>query len=459
MALQATTDFTSSPLNPSLFRYDITLNNTGDTTVGTLWFAWDDVPDQNFMPSVPSAIQTPAGWTSFITHNGPSDGFGIEWFASSPAARLAPGGSLTGFSFQSAVTPAVMAGQSPIDANFETTSSFVYIGTPLSDPGFIFNVACFRQGTRLRTPAGWRAVESLAVGDPVTLHDGSSAPVKWLGWRTVDCRRHPRPQGVWPVRIVVGAFGPGCPSRDLYLSPDHAVFVGGRLVPAHLLVNGATIVQVPVDAVTYWHVELPAHGIVVAEGLATESYLDTGNRSAFANGSAATMLHPDFSRDVWEREGCARLLLGGTALARLRGRLLAQAERLGHVLTDDPGLGVLVDGAPARLFTTSQRVIVPLPPGARELRLRSRSWVPAESTPAGQDPRRLGVAIAAPRFDLRPAALDDARLETGWLPPEAGLRWTDGDATIRVDGARRIDFDLAMIGRYWKRPGARLRVA
>ena len=459
MALQATTDFTSSQINPSLFQYAITLHNTGTTTVGTLWFAWDDVPDQNFMASAPSAILQPAGWTASITHNATSDGYGIEWVASSPAARLAPGAALSGFSFQSAVTPLAMAGKSPIDPAFDTTSSFVYSATPFSDAGFIFIVACFRAGTRLRTPEGWRAVEALSVGDAVVLHDGTTAPVQWLGWRTVDCRRHPRPHSVWPVRIARGAFGPGRPARDLFLSPDHAVFAGGRLVPAHLLVNGATIVQVPMDEVTYWHVELPAHGVVLAEGLAAESYLDTGNRFAFANGGAAVMLHPAFSRGVWEREGCARLLQEGPSLTRLRARLLARAERLGHALTDDPGLGVLIDGRPATLHTATQRVIVTVPPGGRELQLRSRCWVPAESMASGQDPRRLGVAIAAPRFDLRPAALGDDRLEAGWHAPEGEMRWTDGDATIRLDGARRVDFDLVMIGRYWKGAGGRMRVA
>jgi collagen type I/II/III/V/XI/XXIV/XXVII alpha len=42
-------------------------------------------------------------------------------------------------------------------------------------------------------------------------------------------------------------------------------------------------VQVAVDAVTYFHVELPRHDVLLAEGLAAESYLDTGNRSVFAN--------------------------------------------------------------------------------------------------------------------------------------------------------------------------------
>ena len=38
---------------------------------------------------------------------------------------------------------------------------------------------------------------------------------------------------------------------------------------------------------TYYHVELSTHDVILAEGLATESYLDTGNRAAFESAAAA----------------------------------------------------------------------------------------------------------------------------------------------------------------------------
>jgi hypothetical protein len=73
----------------------------------------------------------------------------------------------------------------------------------------------------------------------------------------------------------------GAPRRDLFLSPDHAVFVDGALIPVRYLANGATIVQERRDQVSYWHVELDRHAVILAEGLACESYLDTGNRASF----------------------------------------------------------------------------------------------------------------------------------------------------------------------------------
>jgi len=110
----------------------------------------------------------------------------------------------------------------------------------------------------------------------------------------------------WPVRVRAGAFGPGMPVRDLLLSPDHAVFVEGTLIPVRYLVNGASIAQEERDSITYYHVELPAHDVLLAERLPCESYLDTGNRADFEGGGPALVLHPDFARDAWLAGACAR---------------------------------------------------------------------------------------------------------------------------------------------------------
>ena len=77
-----------------------------------------------------------------------------------------------------------------------------------------------------------------------------AAPIIWIGRREVDCTRHPKPRKVWPVRVAAGAFGPGRPHTDLFLSPDHAVYVNEVLIPIRHLINGSTIAQVPVDRVT-----------------------------------------------------------------------------------------------------------------------------------------------------------------------------------------------------------------
>ena len=187
-------------------------------------------------------------------------------------------------------------------------------------------LACFATGTLVTTTRGERAVERLHVGDLVPTADGSFRHIVWIGHRRVDCRRHPHPTQVWPVRVAAGAFGIGRPDRDLYLSPDHAIYAAGVLIPVKRLINGTTITRVAVDAITYWHVELDCHDVLLAQGLPVESYLDTGDRTKFAD-SDPIMLHPDFPTRVWEMQGCAPLHVTGPYVEAVRQML---AHRAAH---------------------------------------------------------------------------------------------------------------------------------
>jgi hypothetical protein len=211
-----------------------------------------------------------------------------------------------------------------------TDSLFATPLTPMST-ALVLNVTCFAAGTRIATERGEIAVEALRAGERVQLVVGSAREVVWIGQRIVDCSRHPRPEQVWPVRIAAGAFGTGLPHRDLLLSPDHAVYVGDVLIPVKYLINGSSIAQVPVDAVTYYHVELPQHGVLLAEGLPVESYLDTGDRGNFANGDGPVALHPDFASRAWEASGCAPLMVTGPEVDA--ARYLVAASTTTHART------------------------------------------------------------------------------------------------------------------------------
>src|SRR5665213_2658973 len=212
----------------------------------------------------------------------------------------------------------------------------------------ITEVACFVEGTRISATQGEIPVEIIQPGDQLQTRGRGAATVVWVGHRDVDCRRHPRPENVWPVRVRAGAFGNDQPGRDLFLSPDHAVFFDGALIPIRYLVNGATIIQEPRNKVTYWHVELDKHGVIFAEGLPCESYLDTGNRSAFVNGGTAVRMHPDFALRVWEAEACAPLVRDGAKLEAARKSLLERAVARGHATTADLDLRLMTNGRELR---------------------------------------------------------------------------------------------------------------
>jgi hypothetical protein len=150
----------------------------------------------------------------------------------------------------------------------------------------VSNIACFAAGTQIAVAAGEVPVERLRVGDAVRTQDGGTAPVRWLGRR----RMEPAPEAAWPVRIAPGAFAGARPRRVLLLSPDHALYLDGALIPVRYLVNGSTVARVPVRAIDYWHVELDRHNVIFAEGLPCESYLDAGNRAAFDDSDAAAVV-------------------------------------------------------------------------------------------------------------------------------------------------------------------------
>jgi len=317
-----------------------------------------------------------------------------------------------------------------------------------------FNPPCFVAGTRIATARGEVPVEALRVGDRVVaLRSRRFAEVTWLGHRRLECADHPRGHDVWPVRVAAGAFATDMPHRDLLLSPDHALFLDGGLVPVRYLINGATITQEPVAKVTYWHVELPSHDVLLANGLPAESFLDTGNRGLFANSIGPLRTHPVVARRMWEARACAPMQLDPAAHVALRRRLLARAAVLGRLLTEDPDLRVLADGVPLPAMRSDFCWTVTLPPGVREVRLRSRAAVPAQILPDSADRRSLGVAVTALALDGQPVPPGDPRRATGWLAPESVMQWTNGEALLLCEpaapAARRLEITLAPLLRYW----------
>jgi hypothetical protein len=145
---------------------------------------------------------------------------------------------------------------------------------------------CYQAGTHILTPRGEIAVEDLREGDLVTTFSGRGPihkPITWIGQMRESLDGHPEAEKAAPVRIRAGAVAENVPHRDLLVSPDHAICLDGVLIPAKELVNGVTITQeLDFGEVHYFHIELEQHDILLAEGLTAESYLDTGNRDAFA---------------------------------------------------------------------------------------------------------------------------------------------------------------------------------
>ena len=201
-----------------------------------------------------------------------------------------------------------------------------------------YNVAaapCFASGTRIRVLrdglAADVAVEHLRVGDQAMTASGAVRRITWIGHREIDCGRYRCPADVNPVRIAAHAFGENRPARDLVVSPGHAIRVdilGEVLVPAAALVDGATIVQCAVPRVTYWHIELERHDILLAENLPTESYLEMGNRGFFAD-AATVALHARPDAPATHADFCRPYVDAGPLVDVVRARVASLASSRG----------------------------------------------------------------------------------------------------------------------------------
>jgi len=322
-----------------------------------------------------------------------------------------------------------------------------------------YEPACYRRGARIATARGDVAVEDLRVGDLVITASGGRKPVRWLGHRALDCRHHANPRAVWPVRVAAGAFADDRPTRDLWLSPGHSVAVAGALIPIRLLLNGRSIAQVETDGVEYWHVELDEHDVLLAEGLPAESYLDTGNRSAFANGGAFIEAHPDFEPRDWRRT-CLPLVQEGPVIAEAKARLLERLFEQGLDLTNDADAHVLADGRRVEPISIGKSRFAFMPPaGGRSLTLNSKTFIPAHAQSESSDQRELGLCVSRLQIDGEEVSLEQDGLSAfGWHDVERhedGLirRWTRGEAVL-PSGAQLVLVDLAGEGRYWREPQA-----
>jgi hypothetical protein len=138
-ALSASASISTSQVSAP-FNYTVTLHNTGDTAIGSFWFAWTDVPrSYDFLPTTPSNITAPAGWVFPVTHNTfPGDGYGIEWY-NVGGSSIGPGGVGT-FQFTSNDSPTALAGPA-FFPGFQILNSVVYIGFPQGDPGYTFTAS------------------------------------------------------------------------------------------------------------------------------------------------------------------------------------------------------------------------------------------------------------------------------------------------------------------------------
>ena len=130
-------------------------------------------------------------------------------------------------------------------------------------------------GVPIATPQGDVPVKDVKRGDLVVTHDGEVVPVLQVVKRVVPAKGNLR-----PVHLRAPYFGL---RRDILVAPQQRLVIGGSeveylfgreavLVPARHLVNGVSALNGDgPDFVTYHHLLLPGHEVVMAAGCPLES--------------------------------------------------------------------------------------------------------------------------------------------------------------------------------------------
>jgi hypothetical protein len=285
---------------------------------------------------------------------------------------------------------------------------------------------CFCTGTLIATDRGEQPIETLRIGDRVATLYGTYRQIRWIGRQsyagTFLIGRHL----MLPICVKANAIAPGMPSRDLWVSPGHALFIDGQLVPAWRLVNGTSITQAAsVDQVVYLHIELDRHDIIVANGLHAESFLDEDCRGQFHNAAEFHARYPDATAVA----PLQPRLEDGFALRSLQDRIAAQAG----IPTQVEPLGALrgfIDQASPRMVTGwAQDVDSPEEPVALEVTVGDEPVLCLLANVYRADLRRAGFGSGCHGFATE---LPD------WASgPIAIRRITDGAILAQTEAAQR----------------------
>ncbi|WP_080504714.1 Hint domain-containing protein [Gluconobacter oxydans] len=310
---------------------------------------------------------------------------------------------------------------------------------------------CFLSGSMIRTSKGDVAVEDIQIGDQVVTFDWRNnqdviRPVIWTGKGHCKVRFDlPDDEAGWPVRVIKNAISDGVPYKDMLITAEHCLFFEGKFVPVRMLVNGQSIFyDKSITSYDYYHVETEQHSVITADGMLTESYLDTGNRRSFRQEGKVVSFGG--TPQSWEEDGGAPLSVSRDIVEPLFRQIEVRAKT--GSMTSTTTTPLLTEDADLHLVTTDGRVIrqarqangyamFMIPSDVTSVRIASRTSRPSDTIgPFVDDRRHLGVLVGeVSLFDSRQTRKIDTHLTdadlAGWDVQEASpCRWTNGSALL-----------------------------
>ncbi len=260
--------------------------------------------------------------------------------------------------------------------------------------------ACYCPGTMILTETGEVAVEDLRIGDRIVTLLGGTQPIKWIGRRSYDGRFVNGQVLMLPVCIKQGAIDVNVPARDLWVSAGHAIYIDGVLVPAWLLANGKSIVQSEaVDSVTYIHVELGEHDVIVADGCPAESFIDDNCRNQFQNAAEFRQLYP--GEEEVTGSLCAERIESGFRLLALQNRLRDRAGLAPIAIANGLLRGFVDQAGPAMVSGWAQDVSQPEAPVCLDVLVDGRRIHRILANRFRADLRHAGIGSGKHSFMLR----------------------------------------------------------
>ena len=313
---------------------------------------------------------------------------------------------------------------------------------------------CFLPGSMIRTTSGEMPVENVTLGTQLVTFDWKNGrevirPVVWVGKAHSRVRTElPHDEAGYPVRVLKNAIADGVPYKDMLITPEHCLFFDGHFVPVRMLVNGKSIFyDTSITAYDYYHVETAEHSVITADGMLTESYLDTGNRSTFRQDGKVAALRATGARS-WDADAAAPLCVARNFVESLFRTLEARGNQVENCQTPAESLTMTHD-ADLHLVMANGAVIRPvrrdgqdysfmIPAGVEAVRIVSRASRPSDVIgPFVDDRRYLGVAVSSVRFlsskmqNQITTYLNDAGLD-GWHAAngQSETIWTNGNALL-----------------------------
>ncbi len=125
------------------------------------------------------------------------------------------------------------------------------------------DVVCLLKGSKIKTPEGYVAIETLKPGDTILMPNGLEREIVEVPRQTVPNELH-----LAPYIIPAGKLGA---TEDLYISPTHSVFIDGKFIEAQFL--GYKRASLPDRTIEYYNISLGGFRdeLLDAQGVTIES--------------------------------------------------------------------------------------------------------------------------------------------------------------------------------------------